>query len=384
MIQVEEHFEWKPKGGPVYRPKNHHGYGGMVSLRSAFINSMNVPAVRTFYDSGMSATVDHIKEDFGFAGVIHAYPSTALGACEVHMQEMLEAYSVFMLDGKRVKPYRIREIIDPTGQLTYQGKMDFVSTRIDADTCRVMDKLMRGVVTSGTGYNANSCPDAHGKTGTTNNGKSGWFCGYAKGVVGIAWAGREYYDQKRKRWLLHDQDEYGNDLAAPFWADAMTSATKKYGSDVRPDLTLKSGDERPRHRPREEDNNANNEEPPLNEDGNNSPVDENKPATAPGTNDQDPLKTGEGTSGPPKDPASETSPKPVNPGIEPKKPKDDKTKNHEKSGEEDFVEVEVCADSGLLVTRYCPETINKKFLKSKRPKKRCTLHKAPNEGGGRP
>ncbi len=379
-----EMFEWKPKGGAKYVPKNHGRYGGTVSLTNAFIHSINVPAVRTFYEGGMGPTVDHIKEDFGFTSRILPVPSIALGACDVHMQEMLEAYSVFMLDGKRVKPYRIREIRDPNGLVAFQGKMDFVSTRIDPDTCHIMDKLMRGVVLHGTGYNAQSCPDAHGKTGTTNNGKSGWFCGYAKGVVGIAWAGREFYDKKRKRWFLHDQNEFGNDVAAPFWADAMSAATKKYGSDVRPDFSGKSDEVKPRHKPRDEDIVSNNEEPPLQDEGNNSPVDENKPAIAPGTNDQDSLKAGEGPTGPLKDPASETKPKPDNPGTEPKKPKDDRPKPREKSAEEDTVEVEVCADSGLLVTRYCPETINKKFLKSKRPKRRCALHRAPDEGGGHP
>ena len=35
----------------------------------------------------------------------------------------------------------------------------------------------------------------------------------------------------------------------------------------------------------------------------------------------------------------------------------------------------------MIATQYCPETITRKFVKSKRPKSRCKLHKAPEESG---
>ena len=97
---------------------------------------------------------------------------------------------------------------------------------------------------------------------------------------------------------------------------------------------------------------------------------------------QDPLKNGDGPTDPGKDPTFEPPPKLENPGTEPKKPKDDKAKKPTKASENEMIEVEVCADSGALATKYCPETINKRMPKNKRPRKRCTLHKAPDEGGG--
>ena len=375
-----EKLIWRPsKSDRPYIPKNHGGYGGTVDLYSAFIHSINVPAVRTFQSMGMKYAVDHITEDFGFKSKIVPYPATALGSNVVKMQEMLEAYSVFMMDGKRVIPRRIKEITAGNGELVFQGKMDYVSTRLGPEVCKVMDNMMRGVVTSGTGRNAADCPEARGKTGTTNDGKSGWFCGYSKGIVGIAWAGREEYNRKRNRWYLQPLDEYGNDVAAPIWGRIMSRATEKFGSDVRPDLGVRP-EEGSRRRKKTEEEVANNEEPPV-EDANTPATDPETPATAPGSSDQDPLKVDDGTIGPPKVPPGE-NPIKLNPTeTEPRKPKDDKTKKPDKSPDSE-IEVEVCADSGLIATRYCPETINKKLSKSKRPKKRCTFHKAPDEGGG--
>ena len=378
-----EIYKWG-SGKTAYSPKNHGGYGGTVSLWNAFTNSINVPAVRTFEKLGFELAVAHITEDFGFKSEIKPFPATALGASEVKMQEMLEAYSVFMLDGKRVRPYRIKEISGPDGSLVYQGKMDFVSTRIGPDVCQTMDSLMRGVVTSGTGRNAGGCPDAHGKTGTTNNGKSGWFCGYAKGIVGIAWAGREEYNKKRNKWYLQPLSEYGNDVAAPFWASAMKSATQKFGSDIRGDLSVTADEDGQKRRPKKVDPaESNNEEIPIPDDTNSEPNGEpDNTEKTPTTVDQDPLKGGDGAIDPPKDPASDPSIKPETSSTEPKKPKDDRLKKPVKPVESEMSDAEVCADSGLIATRYCPETINKKFSKGKKPKRRCTVHKAPDESGG--
>lgn len=369
-------------GGRYYTPKNHGGYGGTVDLFTAFVKSINVPAVHTFKNMGKQKAATSIKEDFGFMSDIKALSSTALGASEVRPIEMAEAYSVFMLDGKRVQPYYIKEIINPSGEVIYTGRMDFVTTRIGPDVCRIMDKLMRGVVTSGTGRRAGECPDAHGKTGTTNGGKSVWFCGYAKGIVGISWCGSEYYDKKRQRWLLREMPEsYGGDVAAPMWADAMNAAVQKYGNDVKPDFSVRPERNEPRRAKKAEDD-ANNE-PPLEEDGNNAPTDPVDPSAPANTDGQPPVDNGNGnTTDPLRDQGQDPTlaQPPVKQPEKPEKPKTEvKPKRHE---ENEMVEVEVCADSGLLATRYCPETINRTVAKNKRPKSRCKIHKAPDEGGG--
>jgi len=153
---------------------------------------------------------------------------------------------------------------------------------------------------------------------------------------------------------------------------------------VRGDLSVTADDDGSKRRSKKVDpDESNNEEIPIPDDINSASNGEhNKTEKTPATIDQDPLKGGDGATDPTKDPASDPSGKPETPSTEPKKPKDDKPKKPLKTVESEMIEAEVCADSGLMATRYCPETINKKFPKGKKPKRRCTVHKAPDESGG--
>ena len=363
-----------------YIPRNSHGgWGGTYPLRSAFANSMNVPAVRTFVSMGVKHATELIQEDFGFTTKLQPYAPLALGATDVRMTEMAEAYSVIMLDGKRVEPYRIKEVQGPDGAVVFTGAPSYVTTRIGPEVCNAMDRLLRAVVEEGTGYKAASMPEARGKTGTTNSGKSVWFCGYAKGIVGISWAGNEYFDKKRNRWLLREMPEsFGGDVCAPMWASAMQAVVAKYGSDVKPDFLPREAEETNaerrarRRREREEEQQQNQDEVvPIRDD---EPTDGEPAPDKPKTDDSAPgetIPTQNNDNPPVRDPE---------PPVEKPKPEKKPTKKPE-TREED-VEVEVCADSGQLAGTYCPETVVRKFSKGKRPRGRCRVHKAPSEGGG--
>ncbi len=363
----------------TYIPSDHHGAGGTVEFIRAFAQSWNFPAINTLMTMTPEVAMPKIKEDFGFDSKLRAVPSAALGSNEVKAVEMLEGYSVFMLNGKRVQPRRILEIQDPNNEVIYQSKMEYVNTNIGPGVCEIMDKAMEACVKWGTGTEAGSCPDAHGKTGTTNDGKSLWFCGYAKGVVGIAVAANQHYDRKRKKWLLGPLEQFGGDVAAPIWADAMNAAIERHGSDVKPDFSKARESASMRHK--KEEPAANNEENPIPDDANNEPAggDTNIPVT---------IDHGDGANTPPTSPVDDPRRDPAsNPGkvgdIPPKtdtrtKPDDSKKVRDDN----EMVEVEICADSGLLATKYCQETITKTYPKNKKPKRRCNLHKAPVEGGG--
>ncbi|MDH4387763.1 MAG: transglycosylase domain-containing protein [Fimbriimonas sp.] len=366
-----------------YIPRNSHGgWGGSYSLRSAFANSMNVPAVRTFVSMGVKHATELIQEDFGFITKLQPYAPLALGATDVRMTEMAEAYSVIMLDGRRVEPYRITEVQGPDGSVVFTGSPSYVTTRLGPDVCHAMDRLLQAVVQDGTGYKAASMPEARGKTGTTNGGKSVWFCGYAKGIVGICWAGNEYFDKRRNRWLLREMAEsFGGDVCAPMWAQAMKVVAAKYGSDVKPDFLPREAEEtnaerraRRRREQEEEEQNQNPDQvtPDLRGDDTTEPAqpDINKPKSNPDDPTENP-------------PTQNNDEPPVRDDSNPvEKPKPEKKPPKKPETKEEDVEVEVCADSGQLAGSYCPETVVRKFSKGKRPRGKCRVHKVPSEGGG--
>jgi penicillin-binding protein 1A len=84
-----------------------------------------------------------------------------------------------------------------------------------------MNSLLHSVATEGTGAGTNVLhrSDLQGKTGTTNDAKDGWFAGYQKSLVAVAWMG---YDQPKSL----GSREFGAQLALPIWVEYMQRALR--------------------------------------------------------------------------------------------------------------------------------------------------------------
>jgi penicillin-binding protein 1B len=83
----------------------------------------------------------------------------------------------------------------------------------------LMTNLMEGVLESGTGVRVRALGfnlPAAGKTGTS---RDGWFAGYTKDLLAIAWVG---YDDNR------DLNLEGAHSALPIWTEFMLKATQLY------------------------------------------------------------------------------------------------------------------------------------------------------------
>src|ERR1043166_3129030 len=85
-----------------------------------------------------------------------------------------------------------------------------------------MTHLMEGVIANGTATRVRAMGftwPAAGKTGTS---RDGWFAGYTKDLLAIAWVG---YDDNR------DLNLEGARSALPIWTEFMTKATQLYPPD---------------------------------------------------------------------------------------------------------------------------------------------------------
>jgi penicillin-binding protein 1B len=200
--------------GQVYIPKNYGGqYLGPVALRTAFQRSLNVPAVRVARAIGYDRVV-RMARRLGLNPQIRAYPSVALGAFEVTPIEMAGAYTAFANGGRRVEPHAIRRVTTDIGLdlKTYDAKPTSV---ISPQLAYVMTHLMEGVLNYGTGAGVRArgfTLPAAGKTGTS---RDGWFVGYTKDLLVIAWVG---FDDGQ------DLNLEGARSALPIWAEFMKKA----------------------------------------------------------------------------------------------------------------------------------------------------------------
>ncbi|HVL39350.1 MAG TPA: PBP1A family penicillin-binding protein [Fimbriimonadaceae bacterium] len=380
-------FSWTdPATGKVWRPKNSNGkFGGSVSVRSAIANSYNMPAIRTIEKATPSAVVAMGYDVFGFRSQLGPNLSLALGTSEVRPIEMAQAYSVFMLRGERATPFGITRVIAPDGTVVKDYRPNVVTTGISPYVAHVMDGFLRAVVEAGTARAAMVIPNARGKTGTTDDNKDAWFCGYTNEFLGIGWVGNERYDEQRKRWVSEKMASrvFGGTVTINIWVGVMKRAHEMATAGKLGGLYVPG------------------EEPPLEPDDDTTvertPV-EMDPGIHPGPEPDmaPPRRPGEPELGPERGPTTDLPPgaamgdsgplgaapprEPTirEPVIDPPPvapPRREPPPRRVVPVTEETVHVEICAENHLRATMYCPETVTRTFTRKTSPKRFCTMHR---------
>lgn len=221
--------------GVEYSPLNYdEKFRGPITLRKAIAESINVPAVRLALQVGIPAVIQTARK-FGITSELYPYPSTALGACEITLLEMVSAFSTFPNDGYRVEPYFINRIEDYRGNVLEEHRTR-IHEVIPAEASRTMVSMLRGVVQFGTSQKAKSLnAEIGGKTGTTNDFTDAWFIGFTPSLTAGVWVG---YDEKKS---LGDK-QTGSEAALPIWIAFMSDYLKhhppeRFPADTAPYLS---------------------------------------------------------------------------------------------------------------------------------------------------
>lgn len=251
-----------------WRPQNNsREFRGPMRLREALVRSRNLVSIRVMNSLGPAYATQFI-ERFGFAeSSLPRNLSLALGTAQVSPLEMAGAYAVFANGGFRVEPYFIQRIIAANGTVELEAQPKFACIdcvqptvadaeggatnlldapiRTDAsDETRwggrtyvqekslapqvispqndyLMTDMMMDVIKRGTAVRALQLKrgDIAGKTGTTNDRRDAWFCGFNSSLVGTAWVG---FDQERSL----GPGEEGSRTALPMWIYFMSEALK--------------------------------------------------------------------------------------------------------------------------------------------------------------
>jgi penicillin-binding protein 1A len=203
----------------AYSPGNYDGkYEGTISIRRAFAQSRNIPAVKTLAKMGVHNFIPYVKR-FGITAKIEPVLPIALGAADITLYEMVSAYSAFPNDGVRVVPHMIRRVTDYEGTVLEENLPELRDV-ISAQTARIMVDLMQEPVRSGTATKAQELKrPAAGKTGTTNDFTDAWFIGYTPTLAAGAWMG---FDEK----VTLGDKETGGRGALPMWIELMQAVYK--------------------------------------------------------------------------------------------------------------------------------------------------------------
>jgi penicillin-binding protein 1A len=215
-------------------PKNYGGsYAGSMPLWNALAHSLNTVAVRLSIAIGDGnpkigrAKIIATARRLGVTAPLPDTQSLPLGADEVSPMDQATAYSAFANGGKRIKPYAALEIFNSHGERIYSHDRDGDQPQPAIESHYINDLvwMMTQVVEQGTGRRAAlDGIKVAGKTGTTNEYKDAWFCGYTGNFVGIVWYGNDDGQPMEKMT--------GGTLPAATWHDIMQYAHS--GVDLKP------------------------------------------------------------------------------------------------------------------------------------------------------
>ncbi len=197
------------------------GYHGMITLREALNRSLNTVAWQILDDLGVKKGLQYLASMHfqNMSWIDTTTKAVSIGGFTygVRVVDMAEGYATLANRGQFSGKTCITKIMhEKDGELTKDYKPVGGQVYRD-DTAFIITDILKGTLTQpyGTGYGlalANNMPAA-GKTGTTNESKDTWFCGYTKYYTMAVWVG---YDQPQPM-----PGVYGATYAGKIWKAAM-------------------------------------------------------------------------------------------------------------------------------------------------------------------
>lgn len=202
------------------------GYKGIVSIRDAIRESMNVIAVKTVTVISPRLAYDYLL-NFGFSTLtdgleINGETFTdvrqpiALGGLTIGTTpyELNAAYAAIANMGTYVEPKLYSRVLDPDGNVILDNTRPATRQVLKETTAYLLTDAMVGVVKrqggTGTACNFNSDMAIAGKTGTTTGPKDVWFVGFTPYYTCTVWTGYDnnldMIDKGKKRETYTSKD----------------------------------------------------------------------------------------------------------------------------------------------------------------------------------
>ena len=189
-------------GKPViYAPHNANGFfsGSSIPLRSAFAQSLNSIAVQIGQEVGIENIIN-TAHAMGIQSPLDNVKSLPLGASDVNLLELVNAYCTVIAEGVAEDPVLVRKIVDRHGHIIYQHKHERRQA-VPYRTAFFLRKMLEAGLKERGGTTQALWQYIHpvlqysefgGKTGTSNNHSDAWFVGVTPRIVAGAWVGGEF------------------------------------------------------------------------------------------------------------------------------------------------------------------------------------------------
>ncbi len=203
--------------GTSWYPRNYGGgYNGVITIRQGLVMSLNTVAAQIMDKLTPAVSYEYLTERMGFKLVTADcdYAPLALGQFTngVTVREMAQAYTALVNDGVMTTGRTYYLVTDENGSVVLDNRATETSQVFKANTARHITNMLQGVMTGGTGVEAQlGAQVAAGKTGTTSDEYDRWFCGFTPYYVCAVWTG---YDMPSYMY-------YSGNPAAQIWKRIM-------------------------------------------------------------------------------------------------------------------------------------------------------------------
>ena len=192
-------------GLPKWKPSNYTDeFYGLTTMRTGIEKSRNLMTVRLANRIGMNKIIS-MANNFDINYDLDDKLSMSLGAGEISLRDLTNAYGIIANGGKKIEPKLIKSIYSKDGKKIYDTNLkkcldcrlknfpseikipDIYEDKnivIDPRLAYQITSMMEGVIKRGT---AKKLLDLDvplaGKTGTTNQNKDAWFIGFTPDLV---------------------------------------------------------------------------------------------------------------------------------------------------------------------------------------------------------
>lgn len=192
------------EGRYPYPYNDNRMYSVSRTVQTGVKRSVNCVAANLLMTIGTDYSFNFGKENFGLRGLIESYEASdgrimsdntvaglAMGAQTfgISVRDMSCAYATFANNGVYREGRTFTKVFDSDGKLVIDNVQK--SRRILSEkTVDYMNMCLFYATTSGTGTEADlSKHYVGGKTGTTNDAKDRWYCGFTKYYTAAVWTG---------------------------------------------------------------------------------------------------------------------------------------------------------------------------------------------------
>lgn len=202
--RIDENVVWDviEKGKPTqWIPHNANGMatGDTMSIKCAFARSVNTIAVQVAKETGIHE-VARTARLMGINTPLEETPALSLGASDVSLLELVNAYTTAINEGRAHDPILITRIENADGKELFKYQSQQEIQAIPYETAFLLTDMLKGGLTEPGGTSKalwaydlfRYDTEFGGKTGTSSNHSDAWFVGVTPNLVGGSWVGSEH------------------------------------------------------------------------------------------------------------------------------------------------------------------------------------------------